>query len=565
MMIGEAIISGVVVISIIPLTEFIINPELSNSGKITNIAKSLFDMINIELSFWSLGLLFALANIVKAFFDILMKYIVLRVKYKVQFNIFEECVNIFFEARGAFFADVEKGLLLNIFSKEISNIGDTLGQLVTQISRAFQLATYISIPLWINFTMTISGVAIIIFFTLPLLFVNKLAFKFGLRNIESGNNLLSSIQECFSGVKLIIGYGNQNWAKDRLITSFNKMVKVTMPYQVLEATVTSAYQAIGLLLVIISFGVFVKAGVNAAEMAALMLSFFKMIPILSQAIGANISLSSFLPSYDQLERLKLRALELRESKGSIQFLELKQNIELRNIIFNYKDRNRTINDVSIKINKGKITAIVGSSGSGKSTLLDLLLSIEIPQNGVIFVDEIPLVEYDLNSFRSRIGYVPQEPYLFQTTIRENLKWFNPIANDVDIHVACMTANAIDFINELPLGLDTVVGERGLKLSGGQRQRIALARALLRKPQLLVMDEATSALDSESEILIQNAIDLISKNTTILVVAHRLSTITKADMVYVMDQGQIVECGQFYELANKNGQFQKMLANQGLND
>ena len=180
--------------------------------------------------------------------------------------------------------------------------------------------------------------------------------------------------------------------------------------------------------------------------------------------------------------------------------------------------------------------------------------MQIPEKGKVLIDGVPLGDWKQNSFRERIGYVPQDPQLFHSSIRENLLWSSEKASEAELWEALRLANAAVFVKELPKGIDTVVGDRGVRLSGGQRQRIALARAVLRMPELLILDEATSALDSESERLIQQSIDELAHETTILIVAHRLSTIAKADQVYVLRQGRVVEEGSFAELSVKQSGF-----------
>jgi len=204
-------------------------------------------------------------------------------------------------------------------------------------------------------------------------------------------------------------------------------------------------------------------------------------------------------------------------------------------------------------------------GAGKSTITDLVLGLQIPEGGSVLIDGVPLGEWKQNSFRERVGYVPQDPQLFHMSIRDNLLWSDEQAAESALWEALRAANAEAFVRELPEGIDTVVGDRGVRLSGGQRQRIALARAVLRMPELLILDEATSALDTESERLIQQSIEQLAHKTTILVIAHRLSTVAKADMVYVMKQGRVVEQGSFSELSTKSGgMLQGMIAVQQSN-
>jgi ABC-type multidrug transport system fused ATPase/permease subunit len=210
-----------------------------------------------------------------------------------------------------------------------------------------------------------------------------------------------------------------------------------------------------------------------------------------------------------------------------------------------------------------MTAVVGESGCGKSTLLDMLMGFNMIEKGDVLIDGVPLEDYDQSSYRQRIGYVPQDAVLFNMSIRDNILWAQDDATDETFAEALRLANAQMFIDEFPDGVDTLAGDRGVRLSGGQIQRIALARAILRRPELLILDEATSALDSQSETLIQDAIAEIARDTTIIVVAHRLSTVKMADTIVVLDEGAIVEQGTYDELIKRDGRFRSMVDAQSL--
>ncbi len=217
----------------------------------------------------------------------------------------------------------------------------------------------------------------------------------------------------------------------------------------------------------------------------------------------------------------------------------------------------------MRIPKGRLIAFVGESGVGKSTLIDVIMGFNEPTAGRITVDGTPLQDFDIVSYRQRIGYVPQDSVLFDRSIRDNLLWANEAATDADIEHASAQAHAADFIDQLTDRYNTVVGDRGVRLSGGERQRVALARAILRKPAVLILDEATSNLDSRSERLIQEAIDSIAKETTVIVIAHRISTVMKADCIYVMRGGRIIEQGSYEALVNKGEYFAQMVRLQSL--
>jgi ATP-binding cassette subfamily B protein len=339
-------------------------------------------------------------------------------------------------------------------------------------------------------------------------------------------------------------------------------VKVTLLSQTLSTAVPKIFQPLAMVSVVVSVGFALNDKSPISEITGVMWSFLAALPILAALLQGHITISNFIPSYEQLLLLKDKANKFREIEGSLTFTKLKNNIEFKNVTFTYPGRTSTLKEINLIFKKGTMTALIGESGSGKSTITDLLLGLQTPDQGQVLIDDTSLLNYQQNSFRQQIGYVPQEPLLFHCTIRENLLWSKEDATETEIWDSLMLANASDFVKELPEGLDTLVGDRGIRLSGGQRQRIALARALIRKPEFLILDEATSALDSESEKLIQSSINQVAKETTILVIAHRLSTISKADFVYILSKGEIIEYGSYESLSKKQGgKLKELIKNQ----
>jgi ATP-binding cassette subfamily B protein len=292
-------------------------------------------------------------------------------------------------------------------------------------------------------------------------------------------------------------------------------------------------------------------------------AFLRLLPMIGGFTSIKHSIVNFYPSYEQVAYMNRLACENIQKTGSLVFNRIDDGIEYKGVSFSYPGHNPVLNDINITIKKGKVTAIVGESGSGKSTLIDLLIGFYEPDKGEILADKKPLQEFDIYSFRHHIGYVPQDTVLFNDTVKNNLLWSNKKATEKEIIEVCKLANADEFIMNLSDGYDTVVGERGVKLSGGERQRIALARALLRKPALLILDEATSALDSRSELLIKSAIENIAHKTTLVVIAHRLSTIVNADLIYVLQKGRIIEQGNYHSLIKSNSAFEQVAKMQRL--
>lgn len=239
---------------------------------------------------------------------------------------------------------------------------------------------------------------------------------------------------------------------------------------------------------------------------------------------------------------------------------MKGDIEFKNIQFTYPTRPDFIvlKDVSFSAKAGETVALVGSSGSGKSTLASMALRFYEPTSGEYTIDGKKSTDYELTELRNQMAIVPQDVLLFGGTIKENILYGKPSATDADVIEAAKQANAYDFIMSFPDKFETLVGDRGIQLSGGQRQRVAIARAVLKNPSILILDEATSSLDSESERLVQDALDKLMIGRTSIVIAHRLSTIRKADKIVVLQKGEVVEMGTHQELmANDSGLYQKL--------
>jgi ABC-type multidrug transport system fused ATPase/permease subunit len=275
-------------------------------------------------------------------------------------------------------------------------------------------------------------------------------------------------------------------------------------------------------------------------------SFGTLYTQIISAIGATERIQEILDTPSELEVLK---------SDSFTDMKIKGDVKYDNITFAYPTRKdmTILKGINIDIKAGQKIALVGQSGGGKSTIVQLLMKFYNPDSGSILVDGNNINTYDLTQFRKNIGIVPQEVILFGGTIRENIAYGKPNASEKDINLAAQQSNSLEFITSFPQGMDTIVGERGIKLSGGQRQRIAIARAILKNPKILILDEATSSLDAESEKLVQEAMDKLMENRTSIIIAHRLSTIRDVDCIYVLDNGKITEQGTHNELiSNENG-------------
>ena len=254
-----------------------------------------------------------------------------------------------------------------------------------------------------------------------------------------------------------------------------------------------------------------------------------------------------MASFRRINTLKNTQPEIKN--GDIESNGINEKIQLKKVNFSYVEDFPVLNDVSLSIQKGSTTAIVGSTGSGKSTLIKLLLRLYDVDSGQIMFDDADIKDLEVHSLRKNIGLVSQDIFLFEGTVFDNIAYGNLDATEEEIWQAAKLSESDEFINLLPNKKDTVVGERGQKLSGGQRQRISIARAILKNPEILILDEATSAVDNETEAAIQRSLDTLKDGRTVVAIAHRLSTIRNADIIYVLEKGEIVESGTHDELVN----------------
>jgi ABC-type multidrug transport system fused ATPase/permease subunit len=272
--------------------------------------------------------------------------------------------------------------------------------------------------------------------------------------------------------------------------------------------------------------------------------------------GTRAVLSTIEGSTQNIKELLRTDNKQYFKNGDIKFLGLKRSIDFVSVDFGYGDSKLVLNNITLTIERGQMTALVGASGAGKTTLADLVARFYDPTAGQVLIDGVDLRQIEINSLRHKLAVVSQDTFIFNTSVRNNIAYGTEGATDAAIERAAKLANALEFIQDMPEGFETQLGDRGVRLSGGQRQRLAIARALLRDPDILILDEATSALDSVSERLIQESLEKLSVGRTVIAIAHRLSTIVRADKVVVLEQGRIVEQGGYQELLEQRGHLWK---------
>ena len=455
-----------------------------------------------------------------------------------------------------FFANRRVGELNSRISSDLSQIQDTITTtLAEMIRQIILLIGGISILVWVSGKLTLFLLAI-----LPVIVIAGVFFGKAIRKVSRNaqDKLAESntiVEETLQGISNVKAFVNESYEAYRYDKSLREVVKIAMKGANYRGGFASfiIFCIFGAIMGVIWYGTILvqQNNLSGGDLLAYMLysvfvgaamgSFPELYANVQKAIGASERVLEILAEENEDISIQHKNNEIKEI--------IKGDLAFENIQFNYPSRKdiTVLDGVSFTAKVGEKIAIVGPSGAGKSTIASLILRFYHPQEGEILFDGKPANEFAITDIRNQVAIVPQDVILFGGTIKENIAYGKLTATDDEIIAAAKKANAHQFITGFPEAYETVVGERGVKLSGGQRQRIAIARALLKDPAILILDEATSSLDSESERLVQEALEILMKNRTSIIIAHRLSTIREADKIIVLDKGKIVESGNHQEL------------------
>jgi len=446
-----------------------------------------------------------------------------------------------------YFLDRKQGGLVQHLYYEPHHVAYVVQMGIEQCANLLTVGVLIGLLILVSWQVTVLVLGAGVLFGLAVWRLSNLAQAGGTERETTDAEAMALLTETVGGIRQVKVFSAESRARDvyeGLVFGFRDLharhcLSVLLPHHVTELFWIGV---LGLLLCLPALGI--VHGVQTVLPMVVVFSAvaFRLGPYLSRISQGWLNVKFFLPALEVVGNL----LEMSESQPRRRtgwtFQTLEHGIKLEDVSFSYGQAEEALSHVSVCFNRGETTAIIGPSGAGKSTLVDLLVRLYEPSSGRIMVDGVDLCDSAPDSWLGAIGFVSQDTFIFHGTIRDNIAFSLPTATLEQIRSAARLANAQEFIERLPQGYDTVVGDRGLKLSGGERQRIAIARALLRHPQVLIFDEATSALDNQSEALIQETIATIARDRTVIVIAHRLSSIIRADRIVVLENGRVVEQG-----------------------
>jgi len=460
-----------------------------------------------------------------------------------------------------FFHGKRTGELMSRITSDVSLIEGSASNLLSDFIREIlSMAGLIFVIFYRDWELAVIALLV---FPPSLYFLVKIGEKLkrlSRKSQEKMADMASVLQENFTGIRVIKAFNKEEYESRRFSeenSRFFNLAKKTIKYVEISSPLMEFVGAFGLAMIIWYGGMkVINDQISPGSFFSFMAALFMLYAPVRKLSRSNNKLQQAIAAALRVFYIIDTKPEIVDKDDAVALPSLSKRIEFKDVGFRY-DTEPVLKDINLKINKGEIIAIVGVSGVGKTTLVDLIPRFYDVTEGSIKIDDIDIRNVTLKSLRDQIGIVTQETFLFNQTVRYNIAYGNQDAFQEKIIQAAKAAYADDFIMKMPDQYDTVIGERGVKLSGGQRQRIAIARALIKDPPILILDEATSSLDTESEQIVQKALQNLMKNRTTFVIAHRLSTIVRADRIVVLDEGTIIDIGSHEELLKRGGLYHKL--------
>ncbi len=445
------------------------------------------------------------------------------------------------------------GELISRATNDVLVVNRSVNVSFTNLARdPVMIVMYLGMSLLLSWQLTLLAMTVLPLSMIVIVKIGKKLRKYSHRQQEKMANITTRLQETISGIRVVKAFTNEEVENSRFREESQRLFKDLFKIarmQRLSSPLTEQLSVLVGLFILWYGGRQVLIGGELPPQLFILFLFFifslgKPIKELSQV---NNAIQEGMAAAERVFAVLDHPVEIDEREDAIALRDVRGEIELRDVSFAYDEGEAVLRGVDLQVNPGEVVALVGASGAGKSTLVDLIPRFYDPTDGHVLIDGHDLRDLTLDSLRGAMGMVTQEVILFNDTVRNNIAYGLTDVSDDDVVAAARAANAHDFIIQMSHGYDTLIGDRGLKLSGGQRQRVSIARAILKNPPVLIFDEATSALDTESELLVQEAVDRLVRDRTTIVIAHRLSTIQHVDRIYVMQGGRIVQIGTHTEL------------------
>ncbi|WNZ27459.1 ABC transporter ATP-binding protein [Leptolyngbya sp. NK1-12] len=456
-----------------------------------------------------------------------------------------------------FFSKSNSGEIINVITTETTLLQQILQTAGFVLTKGLALIAYIVVVLQISWQLTLISTLLFTLVAVGLTRLNRIARERSFPVSQANSRFTAIAMEFINGIRTVQAFATQDFERQRYYQASTEVVRAStysvMGWGLVRPLAEGLATTVLVGMIIVGMTVFVANGtLQIAALLTFLFTLFRLVPAIHEINGGIARIASLHGAVKTIEELLKTSNKPYLQNGRLPFSGLQQSLEFISVDFSYDATHPVLQNITLTIPQGQMIALVGASGAGKTTLADLIPRFYDPTAGLIQIDGIDLRQFDLTSLRRKIAVVSQDTFIFNASVRDNIAYGLANVSDTAVSEAARLANALEFIENLPQRFDTQLGDRGVRLSGGQRQRLAIARALLRDPEILILDEATSALDSVSERLIQASLEKLSVGRTVIAIAHRLSTITRADKVVVLEQGQIVEQGSYRDLLQQRG-------------
>jgi len=467
----------------------------------------------------------------------------------------------------SFFERIPSAVLMARITNDVKNLSSVSSGVIADFVRQVStLVALLVVLFWRDYELAMVSILVVPLTALPIARIGSRLRRLSRKRQEKIGQINTLLQETFTGTKIVKAFCMEEVENKKFHKLNQRLYHLIMKSVRADEITTPLMEcagSLGLAIVIWYGGYQVLMGeTTPGAFFSFMAALLMMYKPITKLTKMNNTVQEAMASAERVFSILDTPQEIEDNRYAVEFTGLKKKIEFRNVSFQYNSNDGLVlRDINLEIIKGNTVALVGMSGAGKSTLADLIPRFYDVTSGNIRIDETDIRDYTVKSLRRNIGIVTQESILFNDSVRYNIAYGQPDCSEKEIVEAARAAYAHDFIIQLPQRYDSIIGERGCRLSGGQRQRIAIARALLKDPDILILDEATSDLDTESEYYIQKALDNLMKTRTTLVIAHRLSTITNADKISVFNDGRIVDIGRHEELIKRDGMYRDLFEKQ----
>jgi ATP-binding cassette, subfamily B, bacterial MsbA len=506
--------------------------------------------------------------LLKNMFDYLQSYLMAYVEQGSMMDIRNDLYEHMHNLSLSYFSNERTGNLISRVTNDVNVVnGGVSASFVTLLKQPLLIVVFLAMALMLSWKLTLLAFLV---FPVIMLLVSVIGLRLykqsGIMQ-EKMADITSVLQETISNVKVVKAFAMEDFENRKFRRETGSYFKTILHVTRIRnlASPTTELLSIVAATAIIWYGgrqVLITGEMSASQFIGFLLAIFQLMAPVKELSSVHNRLQEFAAAGRRIFEILDKKPEIQNAPDAVMLGGIKREIEFRDVSFGYtseeNEARQVLSHVSVCVKRGEVVAIVGPSGGGKTTMVDLIPRFYDPTDGAILIDGADLRTFDVKSLREQIGIVTQETILFNDSVRNNIAYGITSCPEEKIRAAATAANALAFIEAMPNGFETMIGDRGVKLSGGQRQRLSIARALLKNPPIMVLDEATSALDSESELLVQEAIERLMQNRTSFVIAHRLSTIRNADRILVLEQGKIVQEGRHVELMKQtNGVYRKL--------